>query len=108
MAQRAMPELLALISEPGWPNPQRSASDTRLLPGRAIRVELVEDVRDVALDGVQAQVERTRDQLIAVARRDARQHFDLARRQPLGSCFNDGQSRTLRRDRCNVLGRTYE
>ena len=68
-------------------------SEVRAIPGRRLsarfEVELVENVRYVALDGVQAQVERARDQLVAVTSSDARQHFDLARRQPLGSGFDD-------------------
>ena len=65
----------------------------RAIPGRCLaarfEVELVEDVRDVALDCMQTQVERARNQFVAVARRNARQHFELTRRQPLVSCFNN-------------------
>ena len=40
--------------------------------------ELVEDVGDVALDRVRAEVEGARDQLVAVAGGEARQHLALA------------------------------
>src|SRR4029453_18440484 len=52
----------------------------RGLAGRLDR-QLVEDIGDVALDGVQTQIERAGDQLVAVASRDARQHLEFARSQ---------------------------
>ena len=65
---------------------QCGGSGTRPPPGRGCDAELVEDVRDVALDGVRAQVERACDELVAVAGRDPAQHVELARRQvPQGS-----------------------
>ena len=49
--------------------------------GLAARLQhqLVEDVGDVALDGVRAEVERAGDQLVAVAGGDVAQHLELAR-----------------------------
>src|SRR2546430_3754184 len=62
----------------GW----QSACDVLAQPGAGLsargEVELVEDVGDVALHGVRADVERTRDQLVAVAGGDALEHFALA------------------------------
>ena len=57
----------------------------RVLPvpggGLAARLQhqLVEDVGDVALDGVRAEIERPGDQLVAVAGGDVAQHLELAR-----------------------------
>ena len=86
MARRAMPGAIRyLASRAVWIRREVRAIPCRRLAAR-FEVEFVENVRDVALDGVQAQVERTRDQFVAVARGDARQHFDFARRQALGSC----------------------
>src|SRR4030095_16276193 len=55
------------------------------VPGRALAArldrQLVEDIGDVALDGVQTQIERSGDQLVAVASRDALQHLEFARSQ---------------------------
>lgn len=89
MSRGAMPGAIRYVSEPRCVNPQRSASDTRPPPAARFEVEFVEDVRDVPLDGVQTQIERACDQFVAVARGDARQHFDFARRQPLGSGSDD-------------------
>ena len=86
MARRAMPgDIRYSANRAVW-----IRREVRAIPGRRlaarIEVEFVENVRDMAFDGVQAQVERTRDQFVAVSRGDACQHFDLARRQALGSC----------------------
>ena len=57
----------------------------RVLPvpggGLAARLQhqLVEDVGDVALDGVRAEIEAAGDQLVAVAGGDVAQHLELAR-----------------------------
>src|SRR4051812_31596863 len=52
-------------------------------PGRSLsarrEAELVQDVADMALDGVRADVEQPRDQLVAVAGRDALEHLAFAR-----------------------------
>ena len=89
MPRRAMPGAICYVSD----SRVGTGSEVRAIPGRRlaarVEVELVENVRDVALDGVQAQVERARDQLVAVTCGDARQHFDFARRQPLGGCIDD-------------------
>src|SRR6187399_2135558 len=49
-----------------------------------LHAELVEDVGNVALDRVRAEVEGARDQLVAVAGGDELQHVELARAERLG------------------------
>ena len=84
---RASPEGAIAAIRRG-PSPARSAHSAALggvLPvpggGLAARLQhqLVEDVGDVALDGVRAEVEGAGDQLVAVAGGDVAQHLELAR-----------------------------
>src|SRR5215831_19807877 len=73
-------------------------------PGRRLaarlHAQLVEDVGDVALHGVRAEVERARDQLVAVAGGDETKHLELARAER----FALAEQRRRQRARSRRLG----
>ena len=83
---RASPEG-AIGVDPRGPWPARrslgGAGGVLPVPGRGLAArlqhQLVEDVGDVALHGVRAEVEGAGDQLVAVAGGDVAQHLELAR-----------------------------